>query len=106
VAVGRHRDEVVAAHPAIREAAPDLRHVADRRVAARERRRPTASPPLSGTRPSTARISVVLPAPFGPSTPTNSPGSIEKLTSRRIVRPPSSSVTPSSASAGGVAFMA
>ena len=35
-----------------------------------------------------ARISVVLPAPLGPSTPMNSPGAMAKLTSDRTLRPP------------------
>jgi len=35
-----------------------------------------------------ARISVVLPAPLGPSTPMNSPALIEKLASASTVRPP------------------
>jgi hypothetical protein len=37
--------------------------------------------------PSTARISVVFPAPLGPNTPINSPGRIVKLTRFRTLRP-------------------
>ena len=44
---------------------------------------------LGGTSPRTARISVVLPAPFGPSTPTNSPPAMSRLTPARMARPPS-----------------
>jgi hypothetical protein len=38
-------------------------------------------------------MSVVLPAPFAPSTPTNSPSSIAKLAAERISRRPSRIVT-------------
>jgi hypothetical protein len=58
------------------------------------------APREAGTRPRIARISVVLPAPFGPSTPMNSPWFTAKLASRRIVRSPSVSVTPASVSTG------
>src|ERR1700738_4377007 len=50
-------------------------------------------PWLAGTRPRTARMSVVLPAPFGPSTPTNSRGAIFRLTPSSTARPPSLNVT-------------
>src|SRR5471032_2946317 len=53
----------------------------------------------NGSNPSMARISVVLPAPFGPSTPINSPAATLKLASLRIDRPPSSSATCSTSSA-------
>src|SRR5471032_156299 len=53
----------------------------------------------NGSNPSIARISVVLPAPFGPSTPINSPAATLKLASLRIDRPPSSSATCSTSSA-------
>ena len=46
-------------------------------------------PALGASWPRIARISVVLPAPFGPSTPMNSPGSMSKLTSDSTARPPS-----------------
>ena len=38
-------------------------------------------PPLARARPARMLISVVLPAPLGPSRPKNSPGSMSKLTS-------------------------
>ncbi len=103
--IGGHRDEIAAAHMAPGQTAARLRHIANRRIAAHDRLRQFTriAPLANGTSPSTARISVVLPAPFGPSTPINSPGSTLKLVSRKIVRPPSSSVTCSSSSAGAMA---
>src|SRR4029450_4178155 len=45
--------------------------------------------PESGdTRPTTIENVVVLPAPFGPSSPTTSPDEISPLTPRTTVRPP------------------
>src|SRR5439155_11351354 len=45
--------------------------------------------PLDGRRmPSSMRMVVVLPAPFGPTKPTTSPGPTEKLTASTTVRPP------------------
>ena len=44
-------------------------------------------------------MSVVLPAPFAPSMPTNSPSSISKLAAVRMSRPPSLIVTLSNVSA-------
>ena len=44
-------------------------------------------------------MSVVLPAPFAPSMPTNSPSSIAKLAAERMSRPPSLIVTWSNVSA-------
>ena len=43
---------------------------------------------LGGSSPRMARINVVLPEPFGPSTPMNSPGLIVKLASAKTMRPP------------------
>ena len=59
--------------------------------------------PPSSTRPRgragacrrATRSSVDLPAPFGPTSATRSPCSIASVTSRRIARPRSSTVTPS-----------
>src|SRR5579875_353041 len=51
-------------------------------------------PSAGCNRPSTARMRVVLPAPFGPSTPMNSPARTARLTSARIVRSPMLSLTP------------
>src|SRR4051794_13167560 len=46
--------------------------------------------PLSGSeRPTSIRIVVVLPAPFGPRKPVTVPGSQRKVTSETTVRPPS-----------------
>ena len=42
------------------------------------------------------RRSVVLPAPFGPIRPVNSPGCTVSETSRKTSRPPSLTPTPSS----------
>ncbi len=70
-------DEVPAAQPQ-RRGRPDLRHVADRRLPRRAGRPSTSMRPAAGgSRPRIARISVVLPAPFGPSTPMNSLGDRE-----------------------------
>ena len=46
------------------------------------------------TSPRMARMRVVLPAPFGPSTPTNSASRTARSTSCRSRRPPTASVTP------------
>ena len=78
-----------------------LRHVADlRRCRASPAGRARAiAPEATGTRPSAARMSVVLPAPFAPSMPTNSPSSISKLAAERMSRRPSLIVTSSKRSA-------
>ena len=51
--------------------------------------------PSSSTRPESGEVSpttiekvVVLPAPFGPSSPTTSPEAMSRLTPRTTVRPP------------------
>ena len=45
--------------------------------------------PESGlVKPTTIANVVVLPAPFGPSSPTTSPDAISRLTPRTTVRPP------------------
>jgi hypothetical protein len=46
-------------------------------------------PPLTGTRPATALTSVDLPAPFGPSTATISPG-LASSDALRIIGTPGS----------------
>ena len=86
----------------MRDRAAHLRHIADGGIAARRRRPSTRMVPrLGGTRPRMARISVVLPAPFGPSTPTNSHAAISRLTPSRMARPPSARRT----SRNSMAFM-
>src|SRR5580704_18018923 len=50
-------------------------------------------PDAAGTKPRMPRIIVVLPAPFEPSTPTNSCSAMSRLTPARTVWPPSLSVT-------------
>ncbi len=55
----------------------------------RRRHRTVALPVRSGSNPSSTCRSVDLPAPFGPSTATNSPFSIRAVASAQIVRPPS-----------------
>ena len=67
-----------------------LRDVADQRVARARAARPAEQrrAPRSGAcRPRITRNSVVLPAPFEPISPVNSPGAISKLTPSRIWRP-------------------
>src|SRR5580704_18018914 len=50
-------------------------------------------PDAAGTKPRMPRIIVVLPAPFEPSTPTNTCSAMSRLTPARTVWPPSLSVT-------------
>src|SRR5687767_1937404 len=52
------------------------------------------------------RRSVVLPQPDGPRKQTNSPGSTERLTPRRAMKPPNFLAIPSSATAAGRAASA
>src|SRR5262245_16822638 len=70
----------------------------------------TAMRPLTGpTRPRMARIRVVLPAPFGPSTPMNSPSAIARLISASTVVPAMAMVawsTTIAAPAGAAAALA
>ena len=58
----------------------------------------STEPRVTGCRPRMIRSKVVLPAPFGPIRPVNSPGRMVSETSRRISRPPSRTPTPSSRS--------
>src|ERR1700677_2571364 len=50
-------------------------------------------PRLGATNPRTARIKVVLPEPFAPSTPTNWPAAMFRLMSLRTRWPPSARET-------------
>jgi len=66
---------------------------------------PVMSSPSKTTRPSVGSYapvmtlnSVVLPAPFGPMSPTDSPRSIEKVTSSTATTPPNRFVRPSPSS--------
>src|SRR6266516_6667524 len=52
------------------------------------------SPPLGRSKPSSIRISVVLPAPFAPSRPTTSPGATCRSTSSTAATRPNSRVAP------------
>ena len=100
MAVGAAGDEVPAGEPQVVQRAARLRHVADGGVAARHRPAQHADRPLrGGSRPRIARISVVLPEPFGPSTPTNSSSRIARSMSARTVLAPNASVTPANSTA-------
>ena len=57
-------------------------------------------PPEAGSRPSSIRISVVLPAPLAPSRPTISPGPTRRLTSRTAVKWPNRRVTAAHSASG------
>ena len=58
-------------------------------------RPPTVTVPAEGRcRPRITRSNVVLPAPFGPIRPVNCPAPTVKLTSSRICRPDSDTLTP------------
>ncbi len=70
--------------------------------AARGRPSMRTEPLVTGCRPRMTRSRVVLPAPFGPIRPVNWPGRMPKDTSRRISRPPSRTLTPSSRSRSSV----
>ncbi len=60
------------------------------------------STPSSGSmKPQTTLNSVVLPAPFGPMTPSTSPGSTNSDTESSAVRPPKRTVTPSTSKRPG-----
>ena len=96
------RGDEVAAGDAARSAARSASAAGSRSPACRggrARRRRRSARSRGGTRPRIARISVVLPEPFGPSTPTNSPSPTSKPTSARIGTPPSDRVTWSKAMA-------
>ena len=68
--------------------AGDLRHVAHGRISACGRCTENADAPGEGrSRPRTARIIVVFPAPFGPSTPMNAFSGMARSTPARIPRP-------------------
>ena len=54
-------------------------------------------PAVSRLLPATQSMSVVLPAPFGPSRPTTSPGATCSVTSSRAVNPPNRWVSPDTA---------
>ena len=90
-AVEAEPDDVDAADPGAGVEVPPLRQVADPalRLARRpaEHRRRARRP--AGSRPRITLSSVDLPAPFGPSTATNSPAPTVRSTSLQIVRPPS-----------------
>ena len=98
LAVHRAGDEVEASDAQIGQHRAGLRHVADCRIAPPRRLGRTRGwrPALGRTSPSRARISVVLPAPLGPSTPMNSPRSMARLTSDSTARPPRRMVARSS----------
>ena len=76
-----------------RKQPPVLRHVGDalldhavrRQAADRRALRSVIAPARSGSRPEMTRISVVLPAPFGPITPTASPCGTSSDTSNRAL---------------------
>ncbi len=79
-------DDVDAADARALVEASSLRQVADMRVRLARRRPSTvALPAASGSNPSTARMSVDFPDPFGPRTATNWPRSTVSETSRQIV---------------------
>src|SRR4051812_8676876 len=59
-------------------------------------------PAAAGNRPSTSWKSVVLPAPFGPMTPTTEPDGTLKLPSDQTVRPARTTVTWSRTTAAAV----
>ena len=95
VTVDAERDKVTGAQRRIGIERELLRHVADQRVATRARSAGDQHPPeLAGVIPRMTRNSVVLPAPFDPINPTNSPGSTE-MTSARTSRPPRRTPRPS-----------
>src|SRR5580693_488387 len=58
-------------------------------------------PDEAGSRPSSIRIRVVLPAPLAPSRPTISPGRTSRLTSRTAVAAPNRRVTAAHWASGG-----
>ena len=62
--------------------------VAGRSMLAYGRPRTVAEPAVGRTRPSTIRIVVLLPAPFGPRKPVTRPGRTSKLRSSTAVHPP------------------
>ena len=100
VAVEPERDQVPAAQRHVRVEQELLRDVAEIAPPTDGRRRPARVPRRPACcRPRITRNSVVLPAPFEPIRPVNSPARIEKLTSSSTVRPPSRTVTPSTRSA-------
>ena len=75
---------------------PDLlRHVSDRRVACRARgRRRCSTGPGGRCSPRITRSRVVLPAPFEPIRPVNSPAATVKRDVSRICRPPQRDARP------------
>ena len=82
-----------------------LGHVARRRAAAGSPGAPgmKARPALVRCSPRITRSKVVLPAPLDPMRPVNSPAPTSKVTSSRIVRPPSTTPTCSTRSTGSAA---
>ena len=73
-------DEVPASEAKLIQRAAYLWHVADGGIAARHRLAQHADRAAAwGSRPSIARISVVLPDPLGPSTPMNSLSPIDEI---------------------------
>src|SRR6187402_2091925 len=62
-------------------------------------------PDFGGIRPDSTSNRLVLPAPFGPMTPSTSPGSTESEMPCRIERPPRSSVMSRQAKSGGDAIV-
>ena len=63
--------------------------------------RRTADPPSARTKPVTASMIVVLPAPFGPIRPTISPGRTSKVTPSTATTPPNRTVSASIESVAG-----
>ena len=60
-----------------------------------------SSAPAPATKPVTASMIVVLPAPFGPMSPTTSPGCTSKLTSSTATTPPKRTVRSATVSVAG-----
>ena len=99
----RHADSGRAPrYPAPAAASARCGPAADRRSAARARaseattapRRRRAITPSEATSPASARNSVVLPAPFGPTSATRCPGDSASEISRSTARPDSLTLTP------------
>ncbi len=59
--------------------------------------------PVNGTKPVTASISVVLPAPFGPIRPSSSPSRTSRSTASRAWTPPNATDSPVTDRTGTVA---